>query len=229
ANAVMAGLGTAEDVPPFYMYSEVFQDALVDLMESGKLLGASTTSLTLSEPQIKRVYDNMDYYASRIVLRPQELSNNPGVVRRLGVIAINTAIEADVYGHVNSTHICGTRLMNGIGGSGDFIRNAYLSIFVAPSMAKGGKISAVVPMASHIDHSEHSVSVFVTEQGRADLRGLGPIERAHAIIENCAHPRFKDYLRKYVQESPGGHLHHDLTKCFELHRNFLEFGEMLPE
>ena len=229
ANAVMAGLGTAEDVPPFYMYSEVFQDALVDLMESGKLLGASTTSLTLSEEQMSRVYDNMDYYASRIVLRPQELSNNPGVVRRLGVIAINTAIEADIYGHVNSTHICGTQLMNGIGGSGDFIRNAYLSIFVAPSVAKAGKISAVVPMASHIDHSEHSVSVFVTEQGLADLRGLGPIARANAIIDNCAHPRYKDYLRKYVNEAPGGHLHHDLFKCFELHRNFLESGEMLPE
>ncbi|WP_432798231.1 succinate CoA transferase [Poriferisphaera sp. WC338] len=229
ANAVMAGLGNSEDVPPFYMYSEVFQDALVDLMENGKLLGASTTSLTLSDPQIKRMYDNMDFFAPRVVLRPQELSNNPGVVRRLGVIAINTAIEADIYGHVNSTHICGTQLMNGIGGSGDFIRNAYLSIFVAPSIAKGGKISAVVPMASHIDHSEHSVSVFVTEQGLADLRGLGPIERANAIIENCAHPRYKDYLRKYLKESPGGHLHHDLGKCFEMHRNFIESGEMLPE
>ncbi|QQE13905.1 succinate CoA transferase [Planctomycetota bacterium] len=229
ANAVMAGLGTADDIPPFYMYSEVFQDALVDLMENGKLLGASTTSLTLSDPKIQSVYDNMDFYGSRVVLRPQELSNNPGVVRRLGVIAINTAIEADIYGHVNSTHICGTQLMNGIGGSGDFIRNAYLSIFVAPSVAKAGKISAVVPMASHIDHSEHSVNVFVTEEGLADLRGLGPIERAHSIIDNCAHPKYKEYLRKYVSESPGGHLHHDLTKCFELHRNFIETGEMLPE
>ncbi len=64
--------------------------------------------------------------------------------------------------------------MNGIGGSGDFERNAYLSIFMAPSIAKEGKISTVVPMCSHVDHSEHSVKVIITEQGIADLRGLFP-------------------------------------------------------
>lgn len=229
ANAVMSGLGKSDDIPPFYMYSEVFQDALLDLMQSGRLLGASTTSLTLSDPVMARMYDNMDFFAPRIVLRPQEISNNPGVVRRLGVIAINTALEADIYGHVNSTHVTGTHLMNGIGGSGDFIRNAYLSIFVCPSIAKGGKITAIVPMATHVDHNEHSVSVLVTEQGLADLRGLGPIERARTIIEKCAHPLYKDYLTEYLENSPGGHIRHDLGRCFELHRNFLESGSMLPQ
>ncbi len=228
ANAVMARLGQSSDIPPFYMYSEVFQDALLDLMLNGQLLGASTTSLTLSDEQMQRMYADMDFFAPKIVLRPQELSNNPGVVRRLGVIAINTALEADIYGHVNSTHVTGTHLMNGIGGSGDFIRNAYLSVFVCPSIAKGGKISSIVPMATHVDHNEHSVSVVVTEQGLADLRGLGPIERARAIIEKCAHPLYKDYLMAYLEQSPGGHLRHDLGRCFELHRNFLETGSMLP-
>jgi acyl-CoA hydrolase len=59
------------------MYSEVFQDALVDLMETGRLRSASATSLTLSDGRLQRVYDNMDFFAPRIVLRPQELSNNP--------------------------------------------------------------------------------------------------------------------------------------------------------
>ncbi len=226
ANAVMAGLGASSDVPPFYMYSEVFQDALVDLMLNESLLGASCTSLTLSDEQMQRVYGNMDFFAPKIVIRPQELSNNPGVVRRMGVIAINTAIEVDIYGHANSTHICGTRLMNGIGGSGDFMRNAYLSIFVAPSMAKGGAISTVVPMVSHCDHSEHDVQIVVTDQGLADLRGLGPVERAQALVENCAHPDYRDYLTRYMEESPGGHLKHDLSKCFEMHRAFLETGSM---
>jgi acetyl-CoA hydrolase len=228
ANAVMAGLGRNAEIPPFLMYSEVFQDALVDLMEAGRLRGASTTALTLSEPLIDRVYDNMDFFAPRIVLRPQELSNNPGVVRRLGVIAINTVLEMDIFGCANSTHVCGGQLMNGIGGSGDFTRNAYLSILVAPSVAKRGAISAVVPMVTHVDHNEHSVQVLVTEQGLADLRGLGPAERARTIINKCAHPTYRDYLHNYLETSPMGHIRHDLARCFELHRNYLETGHMLP-
>ncbi len=229
ANAVMAGLGRSEDVPPFYMFSEVFQDALVDLMENGSLLGASCTSLTLSDAQLRRLYENMDYFAPRIVIRPQELSNNPGVIRRLGVIAINTALEVDIYGHANSTHICGTTLMNGVGGSGDFMRNAYLSIFVAPSVAKGGAISAIVPMCTHVDHNEHTVQIVVTDQGLADLRGLGPIERARAIIDNCAHPDYRDYLHNYIDSSRMGHLRHNLETCFDLHRNLMATGHMLKK
>ncbi|MEX0777565.1 MAG: succinate CoA transferase [Phycisphaeraceae bacterium] len=228
ANAVMAGLGASDEIPPFTMYSEVFQDALVDLMMRGKLVGASTTSLTLSDPRMQQIYADMDFFAPRIVLRPQELSNNPGVVRRLGVISINTVLEMDIYGHANSTHVCGTQLMNGVGGSGDFVRNGYLSILVAPSVAKAGKISAVVPMCTHVDHNEHSVQVLVTEQGLADLRGLGPVERARVIIDTCAHPAYREYLHRYVDEAPMGHLRHDLSKCFDLHRNLMETGAMLP-
>jgi acetyl-CoA hydrolase len=228
ANAVMAGLGASTEVPPFYMYSEVFQDALVDLMVNGRLLGASCTSLTLSGPQLKRVYDDMSFFAPRVVVRPQELSNNPGVVRRLGVIAINTVLEMDIYGHANSTHVCGTQIMNGVGGSGDFVRNSYLSILVAPSIAKAGKISTVVPMCTHVDHNEHSVQVLVTEQGLADLRGLGPIERARVIIDKCAHPLYREYLHEYINAAPMGHIRHDLNRCFELHRNLMEHGAMLP-
>jgi len=227
ANAVMDGLGQNPDIPPFMMYSEVYQDALVDLMENGQLTGASATSLTLSDDQLARIYDNMDFFARKIVLRPQELSNNPGVVRRLGVIAINTILEMDVYGNANSTHVCGTQLMNGVGGSGDFVRNAYLSILVAPSVAKGGKISAVVPMATHVDHNEHSVQVLVTEHGLADLRGHGPMERAKLIIDNCAHPDYRDYLHHYIDSAPMGHLRHDLSRCYDLHRAFMETGNMM--
>ena len=180
-----------------------------------------------SPAEIEKVYADMDFFTPRIVLRPQELSNNPGVVRRLGAIAINTAIEVDIYGHGNSTHVCGTQLMNGVGGSGDFLRNAYISIFVCPSIAKDGAISAIVPMCSHVDHNEHTLQIIVTEQGLADLRGLGPMQRAKAIIDNCAHPMYRDYLHNYIENAPGGHERHDLDKCFELHRNFLATGKML--
>ena len=229
ANGVMAELGRNPDIPPFKMYTEVFQDSLVDLMEQGKLLGASACALTVTTPALKRIYDNMDFFVPRIVLRPQEISNHPGVIRRLGVIAMNTAIEVDIYGNVNSSHVYGTDVMNGVGGSGEFTRNSYLSILMCPSIAKGGKISAVVPMCPHIDNNEHSVQVVVTEQGLADLRGLGPMQRAKTIIGSCAHPAYRDYLHRYIERSRVGHIRHDLATCFELHRNLMEHGAMLPD
>ena len=229
ANAVLAALGNHPEIPPFYMYSEVFQDAMVDLMSDGKLLGASATSLTVVPEKLARITDNMDFFGSRIVLRPQEISNHPGIIRRLGVIAMNTALEMDIYGNVNSSHLFGTHVVNGVGGSGEFTRNSHLSIFMTPSVAKGGKISAVVPMTPHVDNNEHSVQIVVTEQGLADLRGLGPIERAEKIISTCAHPAYRPFLTDYINNSPGGHIPHDLNRCYELHRNLMETGAMLPD
>ncbi len=229
SNAVMAGLGAHDEVPPFVMYTEVLQDSQIELMRAGKLRGASTSALALSDACMRRVYEDMDFFAPRIVLRPQELANNPEVVRRLGVIGINTVLEMDIYGMANSTHLCGTQLMNGIGGSGDFTRNCYLSILVAPSVAKQGAISTVVPMVSHVDHTEHDVQVLVTEQGLADLRGLGPMERARTIIDTCAHPSYRDLLHGYLGASRMGHFRHDLSECFALHRRLLETGSMLPQ
>jgi acetyl-CoA hydrolase len=171
----------------------------------------------------------MDFFAPRIVLRPQEISDDAGIVRRLGVIAINPAIEVDIYGNVNSSHLFGTDIMNGIGGSGEFTRNSYVSIIVCPSTVLGGRISCVVPMTPHIDNNEHSVQVIVTEQGFADLRGVGPMQRAKRIIDNCAHPAYRDYLHAYIRESDCGHIRHNLSKAYELHRNFMEHGKMLPD
>lgn len=228
-NGVMAALAKNPYIPPFSMFTEVFQDSLVDLMLSGRLTGASTTSLTLTKEFLARIYDNMDFFAPRIVLRPQELSNHPGVIRRLGVISINTALEIDIYGNVNSSHLFGTNIMNGIGGSGEFTRNAYISMFMCPSVAKGGKISSIVPMCPHIDNNEHSVQIVVTDQGLADLRGLGPMQRAEKIINCCAHPAYRDYLWKYVESSRTGHIRHNLATCFDLHQNLIETGAMLPD
>ncbi len=229
ANAVLAGLGRHPDIPPFYMYSEVLQDSMMDLIAEGKLLGASATSLTIVPEKLKHLTDNMNFYGERIVLRPQEISNHPGIIRRLGVIALNTALEMDIYGNVNSSHVMGTHIMNGVGGSGEFTRNSHLSIFMAPSTAKNGRISTIVPMTPHVDNNEHSVQILVTEQGLADLRGLGPLERAEKIIDSCAHPAFRPYLHNYLCSSPCGHICHDLDRCYELHRNFMEKGYMLPD
>ncbi len=218
ANAVMSGLAEG----PFEhltMYSEVLQDSTFDLLDAGKLDFASGCSITLSEACGKRVWPRLDAYRDRLVLRPQELSNHPGIVRRLGIIAINTALEVDIYGNVNSTHVGGTKMMNGIGGSGDFARNAQLSIFVTKSVAKGGDLSSVVPFVSHVDHTEHDVDILVTEHGLADLRGLAPRERAVRVIEACADPLYRRELRRYFDEAcrRGGHTPHCLEQALSWH------------
>ncbi|MEG1030138.1 MAG: acetyl-CoA hydrolase/transferase C-terminal domain-containing protein, partial [Brevundimonas sp.] len=171
ANAVLAGLQNS----PFEnltAYTEVLQDGMLDLLDSGKLTVASATAFSLSPEAAADLNSRMEQFRGKIILRPQEISNHPEIIRRLGCIAMNGLIEADIYGNVNSTHVMGSRIQNGIGGSGDFARNAYISCFVTPSTAKGGKISAIVPMASHVDHITQDVQVIVTEQGLADLRGL---------------------------------------------------------
>ena len=226
ANAVLGAMGTHPDIPPFEMYTEVIQDSVIGLVRSGKVKFASGVSLTLSNEKLKSVYEDIEFFRSRIHLRPQEIANNPEIVRRLGLITINTAIEVDVFGNINSTHVMGKQMMNGIGGSGDFTRNGYLSIFTCPSVAKGGKISAIVPFASHLDHSEHSVSAVITEQGVADLRGKSPNERARLICENCAHPDFRNDLRSYFENAKDGHTPQTLAAAFAMHEQFLRTGDM---
>ena len=226
ANAVLGALGRDKTIPAFEMYTEVLQDAVVDLIRQGRVKFGSTCSLTVTNECLQGIYDDIDFFRDKLVMRPSEISNNPEVIRRLGVISINTAIEADIYGNVNSTHISGTKMMNGIGGSGDFTRNAYISIFTCPSVAKEGKISAIVPMVSHLAHSEHSVNIVITEQGVADLRGKSPVERAQAIIENCAHPDYKNILWDYVKMSSKGQTPHCISAALAMHDTLAKKGDM---
>ena len=230
ANAVLHGMIDSE-FEDLEVYSEVLQDAVFDLIDAGKVSFASCCSLTLSEPKMNQVFADFENYRDKIVMRPQEISNHPELIRRLGLISINTALEFDMYGNVNSTHVSGTKMMNGIGGSGDFARNARLAIFVTKSVAKGGNISSVVPFVSHVDHTEHDVDVVVTEQGYADLRGLAPRERVEVILANCVHPSYRAQLREYYDEAltRGGQTPHVLEKAFSWHADLAKNGTMLQK
>ncbi|MGP3707853.1 acetyl-CoA hydrolase/transferase family protein [Gordonia paraffinivorans] len=229
ANAVLGGLDRGS-YKGLTCYSEVIQDSMLRLIKDGTVAHASSTALALSEAGIEELNANIDFYRNHITLRPQEISNHPEVVRRLGVIAMNGMLEADIYGNVNSTHVMGTKIMNGIGGSGDFARNGYVSMFLSPSTAKGGAISSIVPMTPHVDHTEHDSQVLVTEHGLADLRGLSPRRRARLIIDKCAHPEYRPMLHDYftrAESLPGaGHTPHILGEAFSFHQRFCETGSM---
>ncbi len=230
ANAVLTGLidSPFENMTAF---TEVIQDGMLDLLDAGKLRMASATAFSLSSEAARRLNENMATYRNRMVLRPQEISNHPELIRRLGCLAMNGLIEADIYGNVNSTHIMGSRIQNGIGGSGDFARNAYISIFMTPSTAKGGKISAIVPQASHVDHINQDVQVLVTEQGLADLRGLSPKQRARTIIDSCSHPTYRPALLDYFERALAGSYGLQTPtlpkEALSWHQRFIETGSML--
>ncbi|MDR2774926.1 MAG: acetyl-CoA hydrolase/transferase family protein [Tannerella sp.] len=226
ANAVLGSMGENKEIPAFNIYTEVIQDAVIKLMNEGRVKFASGCSLSVSPDVLKEVYSRLDFFKDKILLRPEEISNNPEVARRLGLITINTALEVDIFGNINSTHVLGTKMMNGIGGSGDFTRAAYLSIFTTPSTAKDGKISAFVPMVSHLDHSEHSVKVIITEHGVADLRGKSPVQRARVIIDNCVDPAYRPLLDNYLSMGIKGHMPQNLNCCFAFHQEFAKSGDM---
>ncbi|MEW5911282.1 MAG: succinate CoA transferase [Thermodesulfobacteriota bacterium] len=231
ANAVLAGFVDDDFFSELSIYSEVLQDTVLDLIDLGKVRAASGAALTLSARARDRFFNELPRYKDKIVLRPVEISNAPEVIARLGVLAVNTALEVDIYGQVNSTHVMGSQMMNGIGGSGDFERNGAVSFMVTPSTAKGGAISSIVPMVSHVDHSEHSVDVIITEQGLVDTRPLTPRQVAEAMINNCAHPDYRDLLWDYYQRAlreGGGHEPHLLGEALSFHQRYLAFGDMRP-
>lgn len=231
ANAVLTGLvdGPFDNMTA---YTEVIQDGMLDLLDAGKLRMASATAFSLSPQTAARINAHMGAYRNRMILRPQEISNHPELIRRLGCLAMNGLIEADIYGNVNSTHIMGSRIQNGIGGSGDFARNAYISIFMTPSTAKEGRVSTIVPQASHVDHIAQDVQVLVTEQGLADLRGLSPRQRASRIIECCAHPSYRPLLADYYARARAGSYGQQspslLGEALSWHQRYIETGSMLP-
>ncbi|MDD2735430.1 MAG: acetyl-CoA hydrolase/transferase C-terminal domain-containing protein [Desulfuromonadaceae bacterium] len=236
ANAVFGGLINS----PFEkltVWTEVFQDILLDMFDSGKLDYVSAASFAFSEAAVRRLFARWDDYKSKIILRPQQITNHAEPIRRLGLIAMNTPLEFDIYGHVNSSVACASRIINGIGGSGDFMRNAYLSIMHTPSTRSTktdpNGISCVLPMVTHVDHTEHDMDVLVTEQGLADLRGLAPRQRAKVVIDNCAHPEYKPILKEYYDRAlreclnkQGAHQPHLLDKVFAMHLHLEKKGTM---
>lgn len=198
-------------------FGELIQDGLLDMLDAGKLASASATSLALTEDGQARLFADIERYAENILLRPADISNDPGLINRFGVVGVNSAVEFDIYGNVNSTHARGMQMINGIGGSGDFNRNSLVTVCALPSTHNDGETSRVVPLTFHVDHTEHDVDVFVTEQGVADVRGLSPVERAELIVEECSHPTFRSALRDYLDDvrKQDVHIPHDIHRTIE--------------
>jgi acetyl-CoA hydrolase len=237
ANAVIGGLENA-NFWNLKVWTEVIQDTFLDLFDSGRLDFATATSVRFSPDGFQRFYDNWETYQNKLLLRSQQVSNSPEIIRRLGVIGMNTPVEVDLYAHANSTCVMGSRMLNGLGGSADFLRSSKYSIMHTPSTRPSKTdpygVSCIVPMCTHIDQTEHDLDVIVTENGLADVRGLSPRERARVIIDKCVHEVYKPILKAYFEKAEyeclkkgWGHEPHLLWNAFDMHKALNEEGSML--
>lgn len=236
ANAVVGGLADSK-FQNLNVWTEVIQDTFLDLFDSGKLDFATATSVRFSPDGFKRFYDNWESYHNKLLLRSQQVSNSPEIIRRLGVIGMNTPVEVDIYAHANSTCVMGSRMLNGLGGSADFLRSSKYSIMHTPSTRPSKTdphgVSCIVPMCTHVDQTEHDLDVVVTEVGLADVRGLSPRERARVIIDKCAHAVYRPILQEYFDKAEFeclrkgmGHEPHLLWNSFDMHKALVEQGSM---
>lgn len=236
ANAVIGGLDHS-NFRNLRVWTEVIQDTFLDLFDSERLDFATATSVRFSPAGFERFYKNWESYHDRLLLRSQQVSNSPEIIRRLGVIGMNTPVEVDIYAHANSTCVMGSRMLNGLGGSADFLRSAKYSIMHTPSTRPSRTdphgVSCIVPMCTHVDQTEHDLDVIVTEHGLADVRGLSPRERARVIIDKCAHELYRPILGAYFDKAESeclrkgmAHEPHLLWNAFDMHRALSEQGSM---
>ncbi|HUJ26774.1 MAG TPA: acetyl-CoA hydrolase/transferase C-terminal domain-containing protein [Myxococcales bacterium] len=187
------------------IHTEMFTDAVVDLVERGVITGARkeinrgkiVSAFAMGTQRLyKFLHDN-----PQIEMRPTDYTNDTAVIRRFRrMVALNSAIEVDLTGQVCADSI-GPRLYSGVGGQMDFIRGAALAeegraIIALPSTAQDGKLSRIVatlhPGAGVVTTRAH-VQTIVTEHGVAELHGKSIAQRAHALI-GLAAPQFREQL-----------------------------------
>ena len=211
------------------MFTEILSDQAMQAVLDDVISAASTTGIDLSAEGYKTMFANIDKIKEHVAVRNVEFTNGSGPISNCNLLALNGAVECDIYGNVNSSHAFGTNIINGIGGSNDFCRNAKVSIFSTVSTTKKGAVSRIVPMVSHVDSTEHDVDVIVTEWGIADLRGLSPKERVPLMI-NLAHPDYRqqlwDYYNGALEKCGPCQTPHDLSKAFSMYERYEKTGTM---
>lgn len=200
------------------VYTELFSDGVIDLVEAGVLTNARKTFHTgkITAGFIigtKRLYDWVDDNPL-IELHPTEYINDPfNIARNDRMVAINSAIEVDLTGQVCADSI-GPKLYSGVGGQLDFIYGASRSkegvpIIALPSTTtiKGSDgsptvISRIVGMlkpGAGVVTSRNHIHYIITEYGIADLYGKSIRQRTRALI-NIAHPDFREQLECQARE-----------------------------
>jgi len=194
------------------VHSELVSDGVIPLIEAGVITGERKNfkprkiivGFVLGTKRIFDFVDNNPIFE----FHPTAYVNDPGLIARNDrMVAINSALQADLTGQVCSDSI-GNQFYSGIGGQVDFIRGASRSkggkpIIAMSATAKNGTISRITPMlhpGAGVVTSRGLVRYIVTEFGVAYLHGKSIRERAKALIE-IAHPNFREELYTYCEKT----------------------------
>ncbi|MGG5461664.1 acetyl-CoA hydrolase/transferase family protein [Clostridium sp. B9] len=212
-STLQLGIGSIPDAVLMFLHdkknlglhSEMVSDGIVDLFNMGvinnkeKSIHKNKIVLTFIMGT-KKLYDFVNNNPV-IEMYPVDYVNNPiTVAKNNKMISINSCIQVDLFGQINSESI-GGKQFSGVGGQVDYVRGTSMcedgkSIIAIPSTASKGTISRIVPRLDYgaaVTTSRNDVHYVVTEYGIADLRGKTLKERAKALI-NVAHPKFRDEL-----------------------------------
>jgi len=198
----------------FGVHSEMFTSGLMALHLAGKVTnrhkgqfeGASVTTFALGS---KELYGWLDRN-TEVGFAPVTVVNDPSVVRRNArLVAINGALEVDLYGQVVADAIEG-RQVSGVGGHEDFVQAADLDVedrslvclrsTVELRGERRSRIVARLREGSVVSTPRHHVATVVTEHGRAELAGLTVKERAVALA-GIADPEFREDLERAAYET----------------------------
>ncbi len=201
-NAVLASLKDRKDLG---IHTELFTEGVIDLVNEGVITGKRKTLhpnkiIATFIMGTKRVFDFV-HNNPMLELHPVDYVNDPNVIgQNDNMVSINSSIEVDLMGQVNSESI-GLNQYSGPGGQVDYVQGVRLSkggksIIAIASTACSGKVSRIVPFLSHgaaVTTSRNDVDYIITEYGIAHLRGATLRQRAKMLI-NIAHPKFRDEL-----------------------------------
>ena len=170
-----------------------------DLVTNAKKGEGAGVMVTVGLFGTRVLYDFADRNPA-VAMRSSDYTHNPLVLARINnLYAINSAVELDLTGQVNS-EIAAKRYLGAVGGQADFVRGAQLSpggrsIIALAAATPDGKYSKIVPALAGVPVSvaRADMDMVVTEYGVADLRGASFNERAQRLAA-IAHPNFRDSL-----------------------------------
>jgi acyl-CoA hydrolase len=189
------------------VHSGMISDGIADLMEDGVVTnarknidqGVSVTGFLAGSKRLTK----FAHRNPKVLLRSTAYTHSQSVIQKLDrFTAINTAIEVDLTGQVNSETVRG-RYVGAVGGAVDFLRGARASrgglpITALPATAAGpeGRASRIVcKLNGPVSISRADVGIIVTEHGIADLRGLSLAQRMERMVA-IANPAFQENLQR---------------------------------
>jgi acyl-CoA hydrolase len=199
--AILKALGGHKDLG---LHSGLVTEELIDLVETGVITnsrktifqGISVGAIAIGGPRLKNfLHDNAAFQ-----MHPSSTTHGPAFLGQIdNLVAMNSALEVDIYGQVNAEQV-GDRYLGAIGGQVDYMHAATtaangISLIAMPSTSGKAGNSRIVPQISgpFITTARTDVDMVITEHGIADLRGKTLPQRATALID-IAPPDHRDNL-----------------------------------